>query len=263
MIWLRSVAGAAADTMKPEFASRDPFEEIWKQRFANFATESGDAAIAGWSASGLSARVRNFERIWEATAFGERWLDAGCGAGTYSRLLAQRGLTVVGLDYSFPTVMKAKARGGIGIQWSVADATQLPVRPGSFAGVICFGVTQALARSDRLIDELTLAVRPGGEIWVDALNAWCVPHWIERTNRQLQRRPQHVRYETPGQLMRTMRERGVVDVKRYWVPILPGRFRHWQWLMETSAVRRLFSALPPLGALLSHAFVLRGRRPIA
>jgi 2-polyprenyl-3-methyl-5-hydroxy-6-metoxy-1,4-benzoquinol methylase len=249
--------------MKPELAPRHPFEEIWKQRFAKFAAEDGDAAIAGWSASGLAARLRNFERVWQPIALGERWLDAGCGAGTYSRFLAGRGLTVVGLDYSVPTIMKARTRGGVAIQWSVGDATQLPVKPGSFAGVICFGVTQALARSDRLIDELTLTVRPGGEIWVDALNAWCVPHWIERTGRHLQKRPEHVRYETPGQLECTMRERGIIDVKRYWVPILPRRFRHWQCLVETSSARLLFSALPPLAALLSHAFVLRGRRPYA
>jgi hypothetical protein len=60
-----------------------------------------------------------------------------------------------------------------------------------------------------------------------------------------------------------MRERGIIDVKRYWVPILPRRFRHWQCLVETSSARLLFSALPPLAALLSHAFVLRGRRPYA
>lgn len=248
--------------MTPEFAPRPAFEEGWRQRFQDFAADGNDdAAIAGWSDSGLLARLRNFRRVWTPGAPGELWLDAGCGAGTYSRFLAEQGMSVVGLDYSFPTIVKARARSGSAVRWAVGDGTRLPVRTAAFAGAVCFGVTQALARSEILVDELVAAVRPGGEIWIDALSAWCAPHWVERRRSSLQKRPQHVRYESPRQLARVMRERGIVDLRLYWVPILPQRFQRWQSLFEVWLVRLLFSALPPIAAVLSHAFVLRGRQP--
>jgi hypothetical protein len=44
----------------------------------------------------------------------------------------------------------------------------------------------------------------------------------------------------------------------YWVPIFPERFAAFQWIGATQAVHRVLRILPFLGALVSHAIVIRG-----
>jgi SAM-dependent methyltransferase len=239
---------------------RPGFEERWRQRFVEFADNDDDAGIAGWSITGLEARYRNFQRVWPGDTAGSLWLDVGCGAGTYSRFLVSRRISVVGMDYSFPTVLKARAKGVGGEKWVVADVTHLPVADAIFNGVMCFGVMQALAEAEPAVRELIRAVKPGGRVWVDALNEWCLPTVWDRLGRWARGRPKHLRYDSPGQLRRIMKSQGCEDVRLYWVPILPQRFRRCQWILESPPVRWIWHYVPFLGAAFSHAFVLEGRR---
>ena len=128
----------------------DPrFEHQWRERFEEFALyRDDDAGIAGWTKSGLDTRLRRFIGLWQPGPTGQRWLDAGCGAGTYSRILTDHGSTVVGIDYSMPTVSKAVARAIEGASFVIADVRTMPFPPRVFDGVICFGVTQALDASE-------------------------------------------------------------------------------------------------------------------
>lgn len=237
------------------------FERGWKKRFGQYAdARDDDAGIAGWTQSGLETRVRNFDALWAPMTEARSWLDAGCGAGTYSRFMVGKGKQVVGLDYCFPAVKKALSRSSDGVVWGVADVTRLPIVNGSFDGVICFGVTQALSTSNEVSRELAAAVKPGGEIWIDALNSICLPHLIGRLKRKLLQRDMHLRYESPRQLRRAMEDAGIVKLKRYWIPILPYRFCRYQWFFETQGMRWLLHSVPMLGALLSHGFVIKGYR---
>jgi len=69
-----------------------------------------DAGIAGWTTSGLATRFRAFQRAWQRPPRPGMWLDIGCGAGTYTRFLVDEGLDVVGVDYSLPSLQKARER---------------------------------------------------------------------------------------------------------------------------------------------------------
>jgi len=142
----------------------------------------------------------------------------------------------------------------------LADVTRLPVKANAFSGVLCFGVMQALTDSAPAVQELARAVQPSGDVWMDALNAWCVLHLWERLRRKVLSMPIHVRYECPGRLRRKMKESGLVDVKLYWVPILPQRWQRLQPWLETPPIRWGFRWLPLAGALLSHSFLMHGRR---
>ena len=90
------------------------FEKLWRKRFENFAAQAeDDAGIAGWSPTGLDARLRKFKEIWYSNdqfSSKKKWLDAGCGAGTYSRFIVKQGGEVVGLDYSLPSLQKARLK---------------------------------------------------------------------------------------------------------------------------------------------------------
>lgn len=237
------------------------FAQAWKERFAEFASEhDDDAGIAGWSPTGLETRVRHFLHYWRGTEPGARWLDVGCGAGTYSRILLDSGAKVIALDYSWPTLVKARTRLTGQTPLVAADVTRLPFAQGSAAGVICFGVLQALPASRGAINELARVVPRGGEIWIDALNSWCLPHITERLWRRLRGKKPHVRYESPWRLLADLRNAGLDQRKLYWLPILPARLQKYQWLLETRFTRLILHAFPPLGALLSHSFLARGRK---
>ncbi|MEJ2346941.1 MAG: class I SAM-dependent methyltransferase [Gammaproteobacteria bacterium] len=238
------------------------FERGWRERFTEFAEGSDDdAGIAGWTAFGLAARVRRFTQVWPGDQAGAIWVDAGCGAGTYTRLLASKNLNVIGLDYSATSIYKARERSHSVSGWGVADVLRLPVRREVAAGVLCLGVTQALSSSDGVVAELTQCVRPGGQIWVDGLNAWCLPHVWERMWRRLQGRPPHVRYESPWRLRRLLRRHGAEHVKLFWLPVAPGRLRSLQVVLEKRWVQALFAALPIVGALFSHSMLVCGDKP--
>jgi SAM-dependent methyltransferase len=187
-------------------------------------------------------------------------LDAGCGAGTYSRILVRHGLSVIGLDYSLPTISKAVARNLNAAAFTVADVRRIPFRPGSFDGVLCFGVTQALADTQPAVQELALQLRSGGELWIDGLNAWCVVHAYDLLRRYLSRRPMHLRYESPARVKRMLKECGFTDVRLYWMPIVPSRARALQRLIEAGAVDHVLRVMPFFAKLISHAFIIHATK---
>lgn len=240
-------------------ARNDSFERQWRARFSDFAKQrDDDAGIAGWSETGLEARLRAFRRAWAVVPRSGVWLDAGCGAGSYLRLLADADLQTVGVDYSYVTVLKARDRVGGISRLLTGDATALPFQPASFDGVLLFGVTQALSDSRPVIRELATATKSGGQVWLDGLNSWCIPHVFERIKRRLLRRPVHVRYESPFRLRRYVRDYGLCNVRLIWLPILPGRLQRFQSLLESRFGRWIFERIPGVGALFSHSMIVVG-----
>jgi ubiquinone/menaquinone biosynthesis C-methylase UbiE len=240
---------------------RPGFEESWRRRFTEFATRrDDDAGIAGWSESGLDARFRQFVALWQRSGHGKCWLDAGCGAGTYSRFVASQGGEVVGLDYCLPAVEKAKVRDTWNCQWIVADVTRLPFQPGGFDGVLCFGVMQALVESEPAVRELAAQVKPGGEVWIDVLNSACIANMGQRLYRRWRGKPMHLRYESPQRIKQVMQHANFADVQIRWIPIAPARLKWLQPLFETNIVRALLHRVPLLGTALSHSCLLIGIR---
>ncbi|SEQ96403.1 2-polyprenyl-3-methyl-5-hydroxy-6-metoxy-1,4-benzoquinol methylase [Nitrosomonas sp. Nm51] len=240
------------------------FEKLWRKRFENFAAHAeDDAGIAGWSPTGLDARLRKFKEIWHNSNHvldKKKWLDAGCGAGTYSRFIVQQGKEVVGLDYSLPSLQKARLKGESSIVWCVADINKIPFKPGYFDGAICFGVIQALNNSIHAVSSLSRTIKPGGYICMDALNSRCLPHIWEQFSRRAQNKPIHLRYETADNLRRLMKKNGLVNIQIHWLPILPARWYRYQWIMESRLTRWLFHYFPFLGQLFCHSFMMSGQR---
>ncbi|SFM23838.1 Methyltransferase domain-containing protein [Ectothiorhodospira mobilis] len=237
--------------------TRPGFEEQWRRRFVQRGSRfDDDAGIAGWTPSGLETRLRNFRRVWPGDRPGALWLDAGCGAGSYTRHLSACGVRPVGLDYALPSLRKARQRSPGDIPWMVGDVTRLPVAPASLDGILCLGVMQALARPEAAVAELMAAVRPGGQIWIDVLNADCLITRLQRGLARLRGRGMVLRYDRPRQLAHWLRAHGAEDVRIHWVPILPGPLRRLQPWLETPAVRRLLATVPGIGALVSHAVLV-------
>jgi len=238
------------------------FEDQWRERFEEFASlRDDDAGIAGWSSTGLEARVRRFRALWIRPGnAGGRWLDAGCGAGTYTRILLDARQDVVGVDYSSVTLRKAATRNLKGASFVAADVRFLPFRAGTFEGALCLGVTQALAESGGAIRSLGATLKPGGDVWLDALNGWCVIHVWGRLRRRMRGKPRHLRYESPWRMKRLLRECGFDDVQLHWMPIAPGGSPALQRVAESPVTTWLLRWIPLAGPLLSHAFILKGTK---
>ncbi|OYY07569.1 MAG: hypothetical protein B7Y70_14405 [Rhizobiales bacterium 35-68-8] len=102
------------------------------------------------------------------------WLDAGCGTGTFSRMLAADNRTVLGVDASVAMVEEgrrlAEPLGGRAAFEPVATVESLPFPDASFDGVICLSVLEYLAKPQAALDELARVLRPGGVVVVS------VPH---------------------------------------------------------------------------------------
>jgi ubiquinone/menaquinone biosynthesis C-methylase UbiE len=244
-----------------EGSARTRFEEGWRERFEEFATSrEDDAGIAGWSLSGLETRFRFFRRLWNPAQPGALYVDVGCGAGTYARWLAEQRLRVIGVDYSQPTLTKARARTSESIFLCAGDATRLPFPNASVDGALCFGLLQAVSDSAPVICELARILKPRGELWIDALNGGGLAARIAQARLRLKGKGMHLRYESPKHVRRILSDAGFDTITRHWLPIVPSRIHRMQPFVESAVVRWTFAHLPPIGALFSHSFAFHARR---
>lgn len=229
-----------------------PFEAAWKKRFEAFAELNTDAEIAGWSETGLQSRIRFFLYYFHPQLAG-KWLDVGCGAGTYSQILQQAGLDVVAVDYSVPSLLKAKQRYDNKIVWGAANIYQLPFRQGAFDGLICFGVLQALSNTTEALEELHKMLNYQGEIWIDGLNRWCIAHWLTLFKSYLKGRS-HLLYLSPHAIQIANKQKSV-----YWLPILPSSLKRLQAFFYYPLILNLWQHMGWVTRFFSHSFLIRIR----
>ena len=103
---------------------------------------------------------------------GERVLDVATGTGWGARLIAARGAEVHGIDFGKNLIDAARtlaSEAELEIQFSTADAEDLPFDDASFDVVIStFGV-MFVQRPEAAADELARVCRPGGRL---GLTTW-------------------------------------------------------------------------------------------
>ena len=108
------------------------------------------------------AHRRIHEAFVDYLAPGQRVLDAGCGEGVLTCLVARRGVNVVGVDISGPNMDGARR---LATQWGVrprfiqADADRLPFADSSFDVVLSSHVLEHLPDPQRGMRELFRVTR--------------------------------------------------------------------------------------------------------
>ena len=90
----------------------------------------------------------------------QRVLDVGCGDGQVSRLAANLGAQVVGIDPTWNCVSVANQRGG-GV-FARAGAAQLPFADATFDAVVACLVFEHIRDVDSAIAEVARVLQPGG-----------------------------------------------------------------------------------------------------
>lgn len=240
-------------------ASLSSFEKKWRSRFEKFAQYNNEAQIAGWSATGLKTRVRGFLRHWPKPKKKQNWLDAGCGAGTYTNVLLNEGQKVVALDYSYPTLVKSQRFIQQKVPLNCGDVTQLPFKANSFDGILCFGVMQALTEEQAAIVQFKTILKSGGQLWVDGLNIHCIPHRLQLLKRKWLNRPLHLRYSDPNTLIKHLKHAHMKNIQLYWLVILPKRLSALQGLVDSLAFQWCLKRCPIIGHFFAHSFLIHAR----
>jgi SAM-dependent methyltransferase len=90
-------------------------------------------------------------------------LDAGCGEGYGTEMLAGDAASVVGLDLEPDVIDQARARYPH-VRFEVADLLELPFPEAHFDGVVTLQVIEHLHRPIEFISEIARVLKPGGTL---------------------------------------------------------------------------------------------------
>ena len=101
---------------------------------------------------------------------GKRVLDAGCGSGYGSAMLAQEAREVIAIDRSDAALELTRAAVPSSVICEVGDVTELRFEDDSFDVVVCFEVIEHVEQQDRVLDEFARVLRPGGRLIVSSPN---------------------------------------------------------------------------------------------
>ena len=113
---------------------------------------------------------------------GMRVLDVGCGPGRHAHALADRGVTVHGIDISRRFVDLAIEHAPAGATFERLDARHLEF-DGEFDAVIClcqgaFGLMTADGHDETVMAGMARALRRGGRLALSAFSSYfVVKHW--------------------------------------------------------------------------------------
>jgi ubiquinone/menaquinone biosynthesis C-methylase UbiE len=119
---------------------------------------------------------------------GRRVLDAACGEGYGSALLAASALEVSGVDISEEAVKHARSRYTTdNLDFQVADCTDLPFDDESFDSIVSFETLEHLENQRGLLAEFRRVLAPGGFLLLSS------PDKAVYTDRQKNRNEFHVK----------------------------------------------------------------------
>lgn len=147
-----------------------------KADLSNRIGEAAERFVPG-DARGQLIETEHLARYWWATglAEGRRVLDAGCGVGYGTGMLAEAGAReTIGLDVA-SEVVEAAAGAHRAPEFVTGDIHALPFEAGRFDLVVCFEVIEHVDEQDRAIAELARVLAPGGVLAISSPNRGVYP----------------------------------------------------------------------------------------
>jgi len=157
---------------------------VFGDTFALYDEKSFDEFIAP-----LYVRLKN-NGISKDVFKGKRCLDAGCGGGRGSILMAQCGAKeVIGVDFSSTNIescrKRAQQKGFTNLHFYQHSLTDLPFENESFDFVWCNGVLMHTIDPDKCLKEISRVLKSGGNMWLYVYGSggiyWYMVDWVRKT----------------------------------------------------------------------------------
>jgi len=118
---------------------------------------------------------------------GQRWLDAGCGAGVLTLELCRLGARGVAVDASHEMIQAAARQAGATASrfafLRVASLESMDIPTGAFDGVLCSSVIEYVDSVEEALAELHRVLRPGGTLILSAANARSIVRRVQKIAR--------------------------------------------------------------------------------
>lgn len=119
-------------------------------------------------------------------------LDVGCGAGMMVKEIANKGYEILGMDYSYNMIRKAKdiCNAKVDINFLQGDIESLPFENSVFDIVLCLGVITYLKSEEKALLEMSRVLKPGGTMILSILNKFSLAKCLDISvlvKRRLQR----------------------------------------------------------------------------
>ena len=173
----------------PGLAAGDPFNGRSPTSHERMTGEPWDASyLSGPAPWDIGHPQPAIARLASRGGFAGSVLDAGCGTGEHSLLLASLGLPVLGVDVAETALAMARQKAtdrGLDVEFAVADALQLDRLGRLFDTVIDCGLFHTFDAVERpkYAASLASATKPGGILYVLCFsdeNPGNVPHPISQ-----------------------------------------------------------------------------------
>lgn len=131
------------------------------------------------TAPGIPSENYWFQRHVAAYRFAARLLtgtvvDAGCGEGYGSAILASSAAKVISLDVDLPTLSRAASRYR-SAEFAVADLHRVPLADSSVDWIVCLQVIEHLENAHTFVREAARVLGPGGTLIVSTPNRLTFP----------------------------------------------------------------------------------------
>jgi phenylacetate-CoA ligase len=115
---------------------------------------------------------------------GQKWLDAGCGTGVLSRVLAQRGCSVIGADVSPAMIEIARKSSrdiaGMATFEVIESLERSPFEACQFDGILCSSVLEYARDPKECCQEIHRMLKPGGLFLVSVPNRRSIVRLAEK-----------------------------------------------------------------------------------
>ena len=149
----------------PRFVPDDGYAESFGEQWARWRRVQLDS---------VTGKPLSRDRLASGTGWslddlrGETVLEAGCGAGRFTEVLAATGAEVWAVDASGAVDAAAETVAGFdNVRLAQADLFDLPFAAGSFDRVLCYGVLQHTPDPQAAFLAVAAQVRPGGLLAAD------------------------------------------------------------------------------------------------
>ncbi|HEV7425813.1 MAG TPA: class I SAM-dependent methyltransferase, partial [Thermoanaerobaculia bacterium] len=121
----------------------------------------------------------------------KRILDIGCGAGRFAEVVADTGAKLLAIDYSSAVdACYANLKSYPQADVAQANVYELPLKPGSFDYVYCFGVLQHTPDPHASVLALAAPLKRGGKLALDFYprllgNIFWPKYWLRPLTRRM------------------------------------------------------------------------------